>query len=558
MMRGDESRRLGGDQGWVLMLTALLILPIMAFTSFAVDLGAWYARAAQLQRSADAASLAAAPLLPDTAKAKGAAFKTLVFNGICTSASVTTGTNPTCVVAKPSYTVTAAPVPGSTTYYQVNVTDASAPQYFSRLFRSSVSIGRKSTAERIKPVPMGSPRNYLGTRQEFGTGNGAPNYPENFRLAISGYCTRQEFGDRIATYADNNGADAAHQSCIPGTPAGVKANPEYSPNGYFYAVEFPATAAGAYKVQYRLMCPDFDGTMRVNFRDKGFADPLQAPITATVDLTKSSPCSDGSTYVDLATVTNPQAGDTYYIQIYPLPSPSSNVADQSHMMFALRVRQPGGFTRCTGDSTTANAQDVYSASCPKLYALQHLGIYADVGGANPTFYLASIGPEHAGKTMYVELFDPAEGANFIQLLDPNDVQQTFEAEIGCKDATYVSEAGACTTGEMAPTGGRGPWTGLTQIDVSGTGQMTWSPCSNRTPSSGTPPIGRPAGCMLTQNGKYSNRHVRLKVTLPANYGSVYGTKTWWKIRYVVSGSIGDRTTWTVRIKGDPVRLIPNP
>lgn len=550
-LAGDESRLLEGDRGWVLAMTALLILPIMAFTSFAVDLGAWNSRAAQLQRAADAASLAGAPMLPDTAKAKGAAIKTLVFNGICGGASVTTGTNPTCIPAKPTYVVTASPLAQSTTQYQVSVTDNASQQAFSKLFRSSVSINRAATAERIKPVPMGSPRNFLGTRQEFGTGNGAPNYPENFQLSVSGYCTRQEYGDRIAVRADNNGSNTGAQSCIPGSPSYVRQNPEFNPNGYFYAVEFPATAAGNFTIQYRRYCEDFERNMIVNFRDKNSNDPLAATILQTRTLSKSTACDSSGppwTYQTLATVSSPTAGDTYFIQIYPEVAASSSTPDASHLKIALRVAQPGGFSRCTADATTANPRDIFSASCPKLFALQHLGIYADVGGANPEFYLASIGSEHAGKTMYVELFDSAEGANFIQLLDPNGVQQVFEAEVGCKDATYRSETGACTTGEQGPTGGYGPWPGINQVPVSGNGTPAWSPCT----------VSFGAGCQLVQNGKYSNRHLRLKVPLPSNYASLYGAKTWWKIRYIVSGGIGDRTTWTVRIKGDPVRLVPNP
>jgi len=212
------------------------------------------------------------------------------------------------------------------------------------------------------------------------------------------------------------------------------------------------------------------------------------------------------------------------------------LGEQSHLYFSLRVAQPGGFSRCTADVSTASAANPQSNSCPKLFALQNLGIWADLPGGNPEFFLASVGTEHAGKVMTVELFDSAEGADYIELLDPNGNKQMVEAEVGCKDATYQSENGSCTTGEAGPTGGYGPFT-LDSIPVFGTGTQAWP--------------------NLTQNGKYSNRHLRLKFTLPPTYGTLYGTKTWWKIRYRVSGSIGDRTTWTVRIKGDPVRLVPN-
>ena len=49
-------RRVRGEKGYALVLTALMLLPLLAFTGFATDVGAWYARASRIQRAADAAS----------------------------------------------------------------------------------------------------------------------------------------------------------------------------------------------------------------------------------------------------------------------------------------------------------------------------------------------------------------------------------------------------------------------------------------------------------------------------------------------------------------------
>ena len=74
-------RALRREDGYVLALTALLILPLLAFTAYAVDLGAWQARGAQLQRAADAAALAAARYMPDEDAARTAAVATMRRNG---------------------------------------------------------------------------------------------------------------------------------------------------------------------------------------------------------------------------------------------------------------------------------------------------------------------------------------------------------------------------------------------------------------------------------------------------------------------------------------------
>ena len=74
------------------------------------------------------------------------------------------------------------------------------------------------------------------------------------------------------------------------------------------------------------------------------------------------------------------------------------------------------------------------------------------------------------------------------------------------------------------------------LDVSGTG---------------TQPYGN-----LSSTSKFSDRTVSAFIRLPSDYGGAYGTKTWWKIRYTTtSGTVTDRTTWSVSILGNPVHLV---
>ena len=58
-MSPDGRRRMRGESGYVLAMIGMLIIPLLAFTAFAVDLGSWYAPGvARMQRAADAAALA--------------------------------------------------------------------------------------------------------------------------------------------------------------------------------------------------------------------------------------------------------------------------------------------------------------------------------------------------------------------------------------------------------------------------------------------------------------------------------------------------------------------
>ena len=50
------NRRTRRERGYAAVLTALILVPLLGFAGFAVDVGAWYSRAASLQRAADSAA----------------------------------------------------------------------------------------------------------------------------------------------------------------------------------------------------------------------------------------------------------------------------------------------------------------------------------------------------------------------------------------------------------------------------------------------------------------------------------------------------------------------
>ena len=137
--------------------------------------------------------------------------------------------------------------------------------------------------------------------------------------------------------------------------------------------------------------------------------------------------------------------------------------------------------------------------------------------------------------MQVTLYDAAEGATSIGLVNPAGGPADFTWEVLCADASQPT-AGSCP-GEANPTGGRGgsPVT-IQSLPVAG---------------NGTQPFPQ-----NVQTGLYSDRLLRLSVKLPNDITAAYGGATWWKIRY--GGNFGgDRTTWSVKLLGDPVRLLPN-
>ncbi|MCP4308881.1 MAG: hypothetical protein GY788_29210, partial [bacterium] len=250
-----DPRRLvgaGRDGGYVLALGSLLILPLVAFVGLAVDLGAWTTRAEHIKQVATSSALSGSSYMPVEADAETQAILTASKNGF--------------VDGVDGITVTADAFNGNRV--RVMIRDDNVDQFFTSLFIGSTAIERTSTAEFIKPVPMGSPKNFLGTHKEM---PGAAD-DENFRLAVQGYCSRREHGDRITAFSDSNGSsndnnpNPGFEGCDPGAggQGDVRENPEYTADGYFYGIEFLADQPGAtYKVALRdaAYCPTGGGSI---------------------------------------------------------------------------------------------------------------------------------------------------------------------------------------------------------------------------------------------------------------------------------------------------------
>jgi hypothetical protein len=524
-------RRLRRDDGWAIALTTLLILPILAFVSLGVDLGAWYARAQQIQQAADAAALAAAPLTPDPVATRNAALDSLRKNHI------------NCTDFGGPIRCDMFPLTGSEIAYRVEISDPSAPQYFSKPFRSAVEIGRKATAERLHPIPMGSPNNYLGTNQLIGTTTSDPPR-ENYWLAISGKCASKEQGERRMALTDANWSSGNYRSCQDATTV---ANTEYDPGGYTYVMNLGANFNGTVHLEVYdpVLCnnssvkesPDDYGGDQFQFRYivKGKANnPANAPTLNTWVPSNTTGCSSyQNQWVTLYQFVNPSKGQ-YYLQIQdPTASPGVNTNRTSNQ-FAIRARYDGSLKNAGDVAPSAwakcstindpNGKPAYRADCPQIHGYKDMGVYAGIAGSQASFYLTSVGPDYNGRKMEVTLWDPGEGASSIELLNPAGNAVSFDwASIDCG-----------TTGVSSPSGG---CTGTnTSLSVSGNGTQ---PGPNRLSTS-----------------KYNDRPIKLTVQLPSNIATAYGGNTWWKIRYTAGTSPTDRTTWSVQIPGDPVRLVP--
>jgi hypothetical protein len=180
-----------------------------------------------------------------------------------------------------------------------------------------------------------------------------------------------------------------------------------------------------------------------------------------------------------------------------LTSPEGDGSNQYGVV--ARYTTSGGDGLCDGRTDTM---------CPRVYANDALSVRAAADTTVASFYLAEIAPEHDGKKMKLELWDPGEGGSTIEFLKP-----------------------------------------------SGTDGNTWTPATFSW--KGNARSGATSGTNVTSvsvaSSRFNGRLIEIEIDLggynpPAN-------NLWWQIRYTFSGTVTDRTTWSARVVGDPVHLV---
>ncbi|GIU85240.1 MAG: hypothetical protein KatS3mg008_2015 [Acidimicrobiales bacterium] len=580
--RPRRSRPLAGgrDRGYVLPLVALLLVGLMLFAGFAVDLGSWYAYAARAQRAADAAALAGATYLPDLSQARAAARDVAADNGFPDNAEIDVNVEQV-----------------ATQQLRVTIYDRRIDQFFTSLVTDRVEVSRSAVAEYILPVTMGSPRNFLGTGND--PADALPtSLHENFWLAISGPCASRENGDLLSTVSDQNYYYAGNPTANPGAPGGTinwnrctgssgngstSTNPDFDAAGYFYSIDVPQGAVGqvvrvdAYDLPHCTASTQtdfgnsasdrpFNTRVRLRGPDSTPYEPADNPPIgselAFSSGTNSGVCANdgnltsggwGRKWRQAFSFTATQAG-RYFVQVRTDRNNSGTHRHGSNG-FAFRVRTTSSWNRDSSPCSRDFTETIHRTDCVTISAQEYMGVYANLDGTFPSFYLAEIGPEHSGKTMVINLFDPGEGAQALEILDPLARSLPF--------SWRVIDEGA----DVTPTGG---WSGTVT-------QPGGVPCSSAPPNCneldvlGNPGPGGTGdssywrgwnpqrGPYFGSRSKYSDRKLEIRVQLPADIRAAYGGRTWWRVRYHMPpaglGAATDRTTWSVVVTGDPVRLI---
>ena len=539
--RPSRRRRIRGEQGYILIVTALLIVPLVVFTGFGVDLGSWYAQAAKQQRAVDAASLAGVVQLPSQSNATTAALASLKANGYVftscgTGTTVNAGTP--CAFSFPSSTGQEMTV---TLYQPANIYFAGAAGLHSQ------SLTRSATAVYNLHIPLGSPTNTFGNDP---TRSGSQ---PSLWGAINGPYSNHEDGDPYATKCAGENKTAT--SCDTVDSKGVTVtnpNAQYNPDGYLWGIDIPAGDAGS-NVTVSIYDPAFGPTSDLNENysgaNTGFSTSYQlfkstgsyADIETTQNLGMNSVANGptgGTQGLNLCT------GGTLGYKVFPAGTTSQD-AWYALCTFAVPAAWAGGIyplqvktSAIPGVTDIGTGYNAYSVKAvasvaspqPSVYGLNNLSIWTP-SATTSRFYLASIGPQYAGHTLVVDLYDPGDGNSgnyYMQFLAPPSGSPAYVPSTGTAVGCYYSAPAATIGGQPASTYS--------------------STCNIQTRSGNT--------------NIYNERWLRVQITIPTtatthctNGPPADTTDCWWTIKYTFGGTPTDRTVWVVNVLGDPVHLI---
>ncbi len=525
--RPATRRRL--EAGYVMPMTAIIIIPVMIFAALATDVGAWYVKADQAQRAADAAALAGTVWLPDQSAAETAALDAAARNGFRDPAwvAINGGT------ANATVTVPAAS-PGAG--LQVDIATTS-PSFFGKVVLDEIDIQRRAVATVTLPVRMGNPSNGLGTGNLASTELGIP--PDGVWLSLNGWCQDHRQGDpfSVGFFGTQEAGGSINDACA---GPNLGSNPTLKPDGYTFVVDVPPGAGPiALEVFEPGLCTDANPADLLYSAEDNFANGprLNFQVYANdntelnhADNLAATPVFDHLYPADSCTTGSGQGGRWYRMHTIPAGAGSvglwyiqakvrQNVNESGLNSFSIRARPVSDSQLCTS---------MLTATCPDLYALDWLSIYRpNFGGAGSgqpaEFFLAEIPEDHAGSVVEITLFDPGEGMDNVQFLDPDGNEVDFEfrranCEIGlmCSNPAIwpdTSDAGADSCGAV------------------------------------------PVPCLDVTSSRFQDQFVVVTADIPSSYAC--GNQCWWKVRYTPEGAatVTDRTTWSIEVVGGPVHLV---
>lgn len=493
------------DKGVSLPLVALSITVLIGLAAMATDLGWMYTNASRVQRAADAAALAGVIHMPQDFSGASATAESIGQ----TNMSYLTGLWSDPVDYIPPSISTASGASAS----ELSVTvSAEIPTFFLRVFgMDTMTITRTATADYLPPLRLGSPGNQFGNSCKPGVtySDGTKcTGQSNFWANIHGPYTAASYGDAFTSYCASQDGTA---SCT--------ANPNHRDTGYLYGIERGSNPG--FQVYFNdIVHHNNSGTTNtgdhVRTGDRGCEawgskySPREAcgqRVRVTLYEPDPTPLDVSDATAICSVVVEPEAQvpeNTPYE--WETLSSCFNVAAAGEGVYVLQIQA------ITGDPAGQSGLNRYGlkvSNGSKLYAINDFSLSNNVTSTTSSFYLAEVLSIYKGKKLAIEVYDAAETANGI--------------------LTIVGPGGI-------------PWDDGCRIYNTPGQTKNWDYLT-------TKPEGTTCSHMPgTANGRW----IKFEIDIPADYEC---TDCWWSIAYG-GDSTNDTTTWSARIIGNPIHLVP--
>lgn len=549
--RPSTPRTRRDERGYVAVTTGLMLLVLMSFSAFAVDVGNWYLTGQKAQRAADAAALGGVVKLPgDQSGAYAMADDYSAGNGFTDGAASTT------VVSS---------LGSSPTRLRVDVSRTVNNIFGPLLGRPTTRISKYAIADYVGPVPMGSPCNVYGNDPEatpLTRGSACNAVSGNYWANVNSPSALKQNGDGYSSTGCDAGA-TGRDGCTGST------NNEYDPNGYLYTI---AVKTPGIPVTVELFDPVFadvglqcDDT--ANFTSGGNAwsaiNPWHLTNLGATNDRYAYPTNTTHPSWNYCTGDNVYAGSAVMNTRFTLRAPSASLWDPlSGAAMPGCNRTYGGYTGslyralnatsgtyradiaegfrrwttlCTfvppttgdyslqvtsnvgGTPNTANNGNRYAVrvlstdlNSVTISGRQRMGMFANKNGSVTNFHLARILSGTNGSLLKIALYD-------------------------------VGDSNQTGTIKINPPGG-GNFSGCTG---SGVTTVINSNCSF-TVTAGSPSV-------------FNGRHQVVTVPIPTGYSCDDDDPTdcWVTLTYNYGSGAQptDVTTWSANLEGDPIRLI---
>lgn len=497
--------KLKDEGGTTLVLVASLMVVMIGMVGFATDLGWLYYQQTNARKAAESAALAGVVNMPALGSwgAGEPAYDTAID-----------------VAARSGYTAGVTPALRAGQDYQLQVfVDTTVDTFFMRLFGiPTVNINENAIAEALPPLRLGSDESNLGN-------DPTRNIWKGFWLAVNGNAMGKGQGDpftTLCTGVGNNNICPANQDSAPN-------NHEYRRPAYYIAFDVPSSASGT--VSFQLFDPQLNGDNgdaddRDDDEDGNFAANSTSDVmdvTFTVYQPDATPADPSDNNVQV----NGGCSQTYHHEFQPGWDPAledawtsvcTTAANPGIYVMSVDVR---GFS---GDLNSYAARALVNGSPSNSVAVYGLGAMSiwntgrgwQPGGTVADFDLMEVTPAYAGEQIIVGLWDVGD-------LDEAGSLE-FRGSVGGYECEYRV------------------------LDSSGTVLEDWGADDGDSGS---------AQCRLAIGiQEHDNEWIEVRFDIPDSH-SCSGNACWSSVYYNFAGGAHDRTTWTAKVNGQPVHLLPS-